>query len=49
VCTTCRAKVLKGKVEMMEREGLSDAEIEEGYVLTCQSLPRSPEIELIYE
>lgn len=49
VCTTCRAKVLKGKVEMMEREGLSDAEIDEGYVLTCQSLPRSPEIELIYE
>lgn len=49
VCTTCRAKVLKGSVEMMEREGLSDQEIEEGYVLTCQSLPRSNEIELIYE
>ncbi|MCO6495899.1 MAG: ferredoxin--NADP reductase [Bacteroidetes bacterium] len=49
VCTTCRAKVLKGKVEMMEREGLSDSEIDDGYVLTCQSLPRSSEIEIIYE
>ncbi|MCK9481327.1 MAG: ferredoxin--NADP reductase [Bacteroidia bacterium] len=49
VCTTCRAKVLKGHVEMMEREGLSDSEIDEGYVLTCQSLPRASEIEIVYE
>lgn len=49
VCTTCRAKMHKGKVQMMEREGLTDEEIEEGYVLTCQSLPRSNEIELTYE
>lgn len=49
VCTTCRAKVTKGKVEMLEREGLSDAEVEEGYVLTCQSIAKSSEIELIYE
>lgn len=49
VCTTCRAKVVKGKVEMKEREGLSDDEIENGYVLTCQSFPKSNNIELIYE
>lgn len=49
VCTTCRAKVHKGLVHMMEREGLTDDEIEEGYVLTCQSVPRSAEIELTYE
>jgi ring-1,2-phenylacetyl-CoA epoxidase subunit PaaE len=49
VCTTCRAKVIKGKVEMLEREGLSDDEIENGYVLTCQSQPRSNNIELVYE
>lgn len=49
VCTTCRAKVHKGVVHMMEREGLTDDEIEEGYVLTCQALPRSGEIELTYE
>lgn len=49
VCTTCRAKVSKGTLHMLEREGLSDKEIEQGYVLTCQSVPRSNEIELSYE
>lgn len=49
VCTTCRAKVLKGTVHMLEREGLSDAEVEEGYVLTCQSQIRSNEVEVKYE
>lgn len=49
VCTTCRAKVTLGKMHMLEREGLSDAEIAEGYVLTCQSVPRSAEISLKYE
>lgn len=49
VCTTCRAKVNKGEVFMTEREGLTDDEIAKGYVLTCQSLPRSAEIELKFE
>ena len=49
VCTTCRAKVLSGKVRMDEREGLSDAEIEEGFVLTCQAHPVSNHVELSYE
>ena len=44
-----RAKVSKGHLHMLEREGLSDKEIEQGYVLTCQSVPRSNEIELSYE
>lgn len=49
VCTTCRAKVHSGSVHMMEREGLSDKEIADGFVLTCQSVPRSNKIELTYE
>lgn len=49
VCTTCRAKVSKGNVHMLEREGLSDKEIADGFVLTCQSVPTSSEIELSYE
>jgi ring-1,2-phenylacetyl-CoA epoxidase subunit PaaE len=49
VCTTCRAKVHSGSVHMMEREGLSDKEISDGFVLTCQSVPRSNKIELTYE
>lgn len=49
VCTTCRAKLIEGKVEMTEREGLSDAEIADGYILTCQSHPRSNKVHLIFE
>ncbi|MBI1222139.1 MAG: 2Fe-2S iron-sulfur cluster binding domain-containing protein [Bacteroidetes bacterium] len=49
VCTTCRAKLLEGSATMDEREGLSDAEIAEGYILTCQAHPTASKIKLIYE
>ncbi len=49
VCCTCRALVSSGSVEMEEDEGLSDAEIEEGYVLTCQSHPMTSDVELEYQ
>lgn len=48
VCCTCRAKLVSGKVEMDEDEGLSDQEIEEGYILTCQSHPLTPDVKLEY-
>ena len=48
ICTTCRAKVHSGAVEMDETEGLSDAEIEEGYILTCQAHPLSADCVVEY-
>lgn len=48
ICTTCRAKLLSGKVKMDEREGLSDAEIEDGYILTCQSHPLTDDVKVEY-
>lgn len=48
-CSTCRAKVISGKVEMDDREILSDEEIDEGYVLTCQSHPKSQGVYLDYD
>lgn len=48
ICTTCRAKLYSGKVKMDEREGLSDSEIEEGYILTCQSHPLTDNVKLEY-
>lgn len=44
VCTTCKAKLMEGKVEMDVNWGLEDAEVEEGYILTCQSHPVTPEV-----
>ena len=49
VCTTCRARLKSGQVRMDEREGLSDAEIEEGFVLTCQAHPLSNDVDLVFE
>ncbi|MFN8311117.1 MAG: 2Fe-2S iron-sulfur cluster-binding protein [Chitinophagales bacterium] len=48
-CCTCRAKLVSGKVEMDDRESLTDAEISKGYVLTCQSHPKSNGIVLNYD
>ncbi|MCB0728103.1 MAG: 2Fe-2S iron-sulfur cluster binding domain-containing protein [Ignavibacteriae bacterium] len=48
ICTTCRAKLYSGKVKMDEREGLSDSEIDEGYILTCQSHPLTDDVKLEY-
>lgn len=49
ICTTCRAKLHSGRVSMDEREGLSDAEIEDGFILTCQSHPLSDDVDIEYE
>ena len=48
-CSTCRAKLLKGKVFMDEREALSDEEIKMGYILTCQSHPLTDDVYIDYD
>lgn len=49
VCATCRAKVIKGKVEMAARYGLTDEEVAAGYVLTCQSVPLGDGVAVDYD
>jgi ring-1,2-phenylacetyl-CoA epoxidase subunit PaaE len=39
VCCTCKAKLLEGEVKMDVHWGLEEEEIEQGYILTCQSHP----------
>jgi ring-1,2-phenylacetyl-CoA epoxidase subunit PaaE len=39
VCSTCRAKVIEGRVEMARNFALEPEELAAGYVLTCQSMP----------
>lgn len=39
VCGTCRAKVTEGEVDMRRNFALEQAEVDEGFVLTCQSVP----------
>jgi ring-1,2-phenylacetyl-CoA epoxidase subunit PaaE len=49
VCATCRAKVTKGKVEMAACYGLTDEEVADGYVLTCQSVPIGGDVAVDYD
>ncbi|WP_087007449.1 1,2-phenylacetyl-CoA epoxidase subunit PaaE [Gulosibacter sp. 10] len=44
VCGTCRAKVERGTVEMAENYALEADDVENGYVLTCQSRPTSDRV-----
>ena len=49
VCTTCRARILEGRVTMTKNYGLTDTEVANGYVLTCQSVPATDEVVLSYD
>lgn len=49
VCSTCRAKVLEGDVEMVTNHALEDYEVERGYVLTCQCFPLSDTVVFDYD
>ena len=49
VCSTCRAKVLEGKARMDMNYALTDKEVEEGFILTCQSHPTTEKIIVSYD
>jgi ring-1,2-phenylacetyl-CoA epoxidase subunit PaaE len=44
MCCTCKAKLLEGEVSMDVHWGLEEEEIEKGYILTCQSHPKTENI-----
>jgi len=44
VCGTCRARVTEGDVEMRRNFALEPGELAAGFVLTCQSVPRSGKV-----
>ena len=49
VCSTCRAKVIEGEVEMEANYALEDYEVKRGYILTCQSRPLSDRLVVDYD
>ncbi|MCI4665496.1 MAG: 2Fe-2S iron-sulfur cluster-binding protein [Neomegalonema sp.] len=49
VCSTCRAKVLEGEVEMEVNHALEEYEIQRGYVLTCQCRPLTDRVVVTYD
>ncbi|HXZ01147.1 MAG TPA: 1,2-phenylacetyl-CoA epoxidase subunit PaaE [Stellaceae bacterium] len=49
MCCTCRARLVSGKVEMERNYSLEPWELEAGYVLTCQSRPKTATLVLDYD
>lgn len=49
VCCTCRAKVIEGKAKMDNNFALTDAEVEEGFILTCQAHPLTEKVVIDFD
>ena len=48
-CSSCISKVTKGKAEMDKNQILSDTEVENGLILTCQAHPLTDALTLNYD
>jgi ring-1,2-phenylacetyl-CoA epoxidase subunit PaaE len=49
ICSTCMAKLVDGKVEMEMNHVLTDSELEEGFIVTCQSKPVTESVTISYD
>lgn len=49
VCCTCKAKIIEGSAKMTINYALTDEEVKEGYVLTCQAHPTSEVLKLDFD
>ncbi len=49
VCCTCKAKLLEGEAEMEVNWGLEQEEVEQGFILTCQSHPVTEKVVIDFD
>src|SRR5262245_9732799 len=48
-CATCMARLEEGEATMRVNNALTPEEVEEGWILTCQGMPASPRVTVVYE
>jgi ferredoxin-NADP reductase len=48
-CATCMARVVEGQAQMRNNEALTADEVADGWVLTCQAVPLTPVVKVVYE
>ena len=48
-CATCMARLEEGEATMRVNNALTPEEVTEGWVLTCQGLPTTPTVTVVYE
>lgn len=49
VCSSCIARIKEGKAEMVKNQILTDGEVAEGLILTCQAHPLTPILKVDYD
>ncbi|MEL1246006.1 ferredoxin--NADP reductase [Flavobacterium sp. DGU11] len=49
ICSSCMARITNGKAEMKKNAILTDGEIAQGLILTCQAHPTTPEVYVDYD
>ena len=49
ICSTCIARIVEGKAEMRKNQILTDGEIADGLILTCQAHPTSAKLVIDYD
>lgn len=47
-CATCMARLLEGSVSMFVNNALTPEEVDDGWILTCQSVPTAPTVRVVY-
>jgi ferredoxin len=48
-CATCMAMLVEGEVRMRANFALTEDEVAEGWILTCQSEPTTATVHVVYE
>ena len=49
VCCSCKAKIIEGEATMRLNYSLTDEEVKNGYILTCQARPASEKLIISYD
>jgi ring-1,2-phenylacetyl-CoA epoxidase subunit PaaE len=49
VCCACRAKLVEGEIEMQVNYALTKTEVEQGFILTCQAVPKTKKVVIDFD
>ena len=49
ICSSCLARVVEGEVTMRQNNILTDGEVTDGLILTCQAHPTTPTVKVDYD
>lgn len=48
-CSACGCKLLEGEVRMLSNDVLEQEDLDEGWILACQSRPLTPTVTVTYD